>query len=74
MALGDHQETLNETDIEFRRHASERLTHVEAGHMPDHAGATPDAGTIETIKHRSSLIGQRRKLNLRATLARNAQT
>jgi hypothetical protein len=41
--------------------------------MPGHPGATPDAGSIETVEHRPALIGQRRKLNLRATLARNAE-
>ena len=73
MAFGDHQETLDETDIEPRRQGGERITHVEAGHMAGHAGATPNARPIKTIEHRPALIGQRRKLDLRAALARNAK-
>jgi len=73
MAFGDYQETLDETDIEPRRHTSERLTDVETGHMARHAGAPPDAGTIETVAHRAALIGQRRKFDLRTTLPRNAE-
>jgi hypothetical protein len=72
MTLGEYEETLDETDIEPRRHANERLTHVETDHVARHAGAPPDAGTIETVEHHPALIGQRRKLDLRTTLALNA--
>ena len=41
--------------------------------MASHPGATPNARPIKTIEHRPALIRDRRKLDLRATLARNAE-
>jgi hypothetical protein len=41
--------------------------------MPGHAGAPPDAGTIETIKHRTAFIGPRCKFDLRTALAGDAE-
>ena len=42
--------------------------------MPSHAGTPPNARPIKTIEHRPTFIRDRRKFDLRATLAGNAES